>query len=43
MAEIRWKIQPLQEPGVLSELCDEFRRGVFEKAGKQDPSIGSVG
>lgn len=26
------------EPEVLSELCDEFRRNVFAKAEKKDPS-----
>lgn len=25
------------EPSVLSELCDTFRREIFEKAGKADP------
>lgn len=26
------------EPEVLAELCDEFRRNVFAKAEKRDPS-----
>lgn len=26
------------EPETLAELCDDFRRSVFEKAGKDDPS-----
>jgi len=26
------------EPEVLAELCDEFRRNVFAKAEKKDPS-----
>ena len=26
------------EPETLAELCDEFRKSVFEKAGKADPS-----
>ena len=26
------------EPKVLSDLCDEFRRNVFAKAGQEDPS-----
>ena len=26
------------EPKVLSALCDEFRRTLFEKAGQEDPS-----
>ncbi len=31
------------EPQTLSELCDEFRAGVFEKAGKKDPrAIGNT-
>lgn len=25
------------EPQVLSDLCDEFRKGVFTVAGKEDP------
>ena len=26
------------EPEVLAEMCDDFRKAVFEKAGKADPS-----
>lgn len=26
------------EPEVLAEMCDDFRRAVFEKAGKADPT-----
>lgn len=27
------------EPEMLSRLCDEFRREIFEKAGKPDPRL----
>ena len=32
-----WPISELEED-VISELCDEFRKGVFNKAGKNDPN-----
>lgn len=33
-----WRLENLDEE-TLSELCDNFRRGVFKKAGKKDPNI----
>ena len=35
----KWHIKELAET-TLSELCDQFRKDVFEKAGKQDPRSG---
>ena len=34
----KWALSELY-PEVLSDLCDNFRAGVFEKAGKPDPKI----
>lgn len=34
----KWALSEV-EPHILSDLCDEFRRGVFEKAGKPDPKV----
>ena len=35
---ITYKLDEI-EAEVLSELCDEFRREVFSKAGKTDPKL----
>lgn len=31
-----WHVKEVDE-NTLSEMCDQFRRDVFEKAGKRDP------
>jgi len=40
----RWGKVPIDSLSerVLSEMCEQFRAGVFEKAGKRDPKISSV-
>lgn len=34
----KWHIRDIDET-TLSDLCDQFRRDIFEKAGKNDPNI----
>lgn len=32
----KWHVREVDE-NTLSEMCDQFRRGIFDKAGKRDP------
>ena len=37
----KWHIKEVDEK-TLSEMCDQFRKDIFEKAGKRDPNIEQV-